>query len=1094
MSRCMRPSLQVGVFLRSLFAIVWVSFACVALLEMPALAQVGTTARVTGTVTDQTGSALAGAIVTIREADTNAVRSVPTSANGNYVLTQLVPGTYTLNVAMPQFKTFVQDNIVLTIGQVAEINVALQIGEAAQKVTVTGSAPVIQTEDSSIGAVIDSATIVNTPLNGRLSVMGLMALAPGVQGAGAQDQIPVYGVSPSIGTGSRNSYGGVGYTLDGAVNIDVTLERGEGEVPPLDGIAEFKLITSAAPAEFNQPSQVVVVTKGGGNQLHGMVLEFNRVAATAAKSYFAGALRKPQYIRNEYGGNLSGPILIPKLYDGKNRTFFFFNYEGFRLIQASNVNSQMPTAAERNGNFAGLPTIIDPLTGSPFPNNQIPTARFNSVDVNLQNLLFPLPTAAGTGTNTFELVPYVSTAQRYAVRIDHKINDNNQVRFTYLRAFYGPNPSVGATSRFGGMAGIGEHNSNFILGATHIFSPTLLSDTTLSYLHLPVFRTPQNHNVDFASVIPGLGQELIEGAPQLAIKNITSVAEQGSHDLSYDVQLSTSITKVFPSHTVKAGFSYLYDNHWNDGAVGPQRGSYTFTGQYTGVGYADFLLGYPSATAKPSPNNFITRNISAQWGLFLQDDWKVTQKLTVNAGLRYDLQVFQPSPYGNASLYIPSLQKVVVFGNSYPAANSVVPAIPAFLSLPIELSPQAGLSTHVWDYLGQDKNNLAPRLGFAYQVMPKTVVRGAFGIFFNLLPASYFGNYAANIPFEGSETFEQPAGTPTITMNAPFSATGAFAANPSVNAQHATVTPYTEAYNLAIEHELGKNTSLRIGYVGQNNVKQNNSSGPGNTAPDINLPSPAAGPVQPRRFVQPWATISLLDDPIFHSSMNSLQVGLHKQYGAGLTINAEYQYTRVLGTENFENPLTVGDSYGNIGGITPQVLVVSYSYLLPLGNGQMLFSNAGNLVNKVISGWRFSGITDYQGGQPFSVGFTTSLQGSVSGRANRVPGVPLYPANKSLHEWFNPAAFVAPAAFTYGTSGYNMLWGPRYQDWDMSLEKNTTWRERVNLQLRVDAFNAFNHPNFNTPNATVSNASNFGQITSTTGENRTVEFAAKLSF
>jgi hypothetical protein len=1080
--------------LRKAFAVVCLCAAILAAVPHQGKAQTGTTARVTGTVTDQSGAVLPGATVTIREADTNATRTLTTLDNGDYALTQLTPGKYNLTVDKQGFESYQQTGIVLVIGQVAEINVQMQVGSQAQRVTVTSSAPIIQTEDSSVGSVIDSATIVNTPLNGRLSIMGLMALAPGVQGAGAQDQIPVYGVTPSVGTGSRNSYGGVGYTLDGAVNMEVTLERGEGEVPPLDGLAEFKLLTSAAPAEFNQPSQVVVVTKGGTNQIHGMLLEFNRVAATAAKSYFAGALRKPQYIRNEFGGNFSGPIFIPRLYDGKNRSFFFFNYEGFRLIQASNVNSQMPTQAERSGNFAGVGTILDPLTGLPFANNQIPSARLNPVDVNLQNLLFPLPTAPGTGTNTFENVPYVSTASRVSFRLDHKINESNQIRGTFLRAFYGPNPSVGQSSKFGGMAGIGEHNTNTIVGWTHIFSPTLLTDTTASYLHIPVYRTPQNYNVPFSSVIPGLGTELIEGAPQLTIKNITSVAEQGSKDLIYDVQLSSSVTKVFAAHTVKAGFSVLYDNHWNDGAVSPQRGSYSFTGQYSGVGYADFLLGYPATTSKPSPNNFITRNISAQYGFYLQDDWKVTPRLTINAGIRYDLQWFRPSPYGNASLYIPNLQKVVVFGSSYPASNATIPAIPAFLSLPIELSSQAGLSNNVWDYLGQDTNNVAPRLGFAYQLRPRTVIRGAFGIYYNLLPASYFGNYAANIPFEGTETFSQPAGPPTITMNAPFSATGAFASNPSVNTQHTTVTPYTEAYNLTLEHELGRGLAVRVGYVGQNNIKQNNSSGTGNTAPDINLPTPAAGPVQPRRFVQPWSTISLLDDPIFHSSLNSLQVGVHKQYQSGFMINAEYQYTRVLGTENFLNPLTVGDSYGNIAGITPQVVEVSYSYLLPFGKGQRLFSNAGNLADKVISGWQLSGITDYQGGQPFSVSFTASLQGAQNGRADRVPGVPLYPSQKSLHEWFNPAAFKAPVPYTYGNSSYNQLWGPRYQDWDMSLVKNTVWRERLNLQLRMDAFNVFNHPNFSTPNATVSNPSNFGQVTATTGENRTLEFAAKLSF
>ncbi len=916
----------------------------------------GTTATISGSITDPTGAALPGAKITVRNVDTNLTRTIATLANGSYALTQLPPGHYSLTVDQPGFKSYEQNDIVLVIGQLAQINVQLQVGSEQQRVTVTANAPIIQTQDSSIGSVVDAATIVNTPLNGRLSIMGLMALAPGVQGAGSQDQIPVFGVTPSIGTGSRNSYGGVGYTLDGAVNMEVTLERGEGEVPPLDGIAEFKLLTSAVPAEFNQPSQVVVVSKSGTNQVHGMLLEFNRVAATAAKSYFGGALPKPKYIRNEYGGNFSGPIFIPKIYNGKDRSFFFFNYEGFRLSQAASLNSQMPTQAERSGNFNGVGTIVDPLTGSPFPNDTIPANRINSVDVALQNLLYPLPTAPGTGTNTFELVPYVSTASRYAVRIDHKIGQSDQLRGTFMRAFYGPNPSVPAngsgSSKSGGMAGIGEHNTNTIVGWTHIFSATLLTDTTLSYLHIPIYRTPQNYNVPFSSIIPGLGPELIEGAPQLTVKNITNVAEQGSKDLEQVAQLNTSVTKVLASHTIKAGFSYLYDNHWNDGAVSPQRGTYTFTGQYSGVGYADFLLGYPSTTGKPTPNNFISRNISSQYGLFLQDDWKATQRLTINAGIRYDLQWFRPSPYGNGALYVPSLQKDVVFANSYPPANATIPVIPAFLNLPVVLAPSVGLTTSLWSYLGQDTNNVAPRLGFAYQVRPNTVVRGAFGIFYNLLPASYVGSAFGNIPFEGAETFSQPAGHPTITMNAPFSATGAYAANPSVNAQHSTVTPYTEQENLTLEHELGKGFAVRVGYVGQHNVKQNNASGPGNVAPDINLPNQAPGPVQPRRFVQPWSTISMFIDPIFHSTMNSLQVGVHKQYGSGLMINAEYQYTRILGTENFMNPLTVNDSYGNIGGITPQVLEVSYSYLLPLGNGQLLFSGMSSFANKLISGWQ----------------------------------------------------------------------------------------------------------------------------------------------
>ena len=1091
----------------------------------------GITGSIAGTVTDSSGAGVPEATVTIREVETNATRIITTSDIGSYTVTQLAPGSYSVKVDKTGFKTFQQNDITLQINQLVQINAELGVGSTSETVVVTGAPPVIQSEDSSVGLVVDSQTIQNTPLNGRLSLMGLIALAPGVQGAGAQDQLAVRGVTPSIGTGTRNSYGGFGSTLDGVTNQEVTLQRGEAEVPSLDAIAQFKVISTGAPAEFNQPAQMVVVSKSGTNQLHGGVLEYNRSKGTSAKAFFGGALPRPAYERNEYGGNISGPILIPKLYDGRDKSFFFFAFEGFRLSQAANVNSQQPTVAERGGDFSaflvnggcapgsGGTCIYDPSTRQPFSGNIILPGRFNSVDTQLLNILYPLPTQAGLGTNTFQLVPYTSQATRYSVRLDHKINDRNQIRATYLRAFYGPNPDVGTSSLAGGFSGDGEHNSNVILGWTHTFSPTLLIDTYASYFHLPIYRTPQNSNVNFSAIIPGLGPELIQGAPQITITNITSVSEAGSKDLEQVIQANTAVTKVLSKHTIKTGFSYLWDNHWNDAAVAPQRGSYAFngryttnpapiTGQFTGIAFADFLLGFPSSTGVPTPNNYITRNLSSQYGIYVQDDWKLRPNLTLNVGLRYDLQWFEDNPYGNNSLYVPSQQKIVVWGNSYPPS-----AIPGFLTLPITLSSQIGFTNNVFNYLGQDKNNVAPRFGFAYEAVPNTVVRGAAGIYFNLLPASYVGSPFSTLPFSGSETFTQPAGAlPLFTMNNPFAATGTLAANPTVSAQYHTTTPYTEQYNLAIEHQFQRGLDIRVGYVGQHNVKQNNASGSGNVAPDINLnPLPQVGvTVQSRRLVQPFSTISLFLDPIFHSQMNALQVGVHKQYSHGFMINAEYQWTRVTGTENLEDPSgsNPNDSSGNIAGITPQVFVFSYSYAFPIGTGQALFGGASNLVNKFIGGWQISGITSFQTGQPFSVTYTApgSPVGLVSGRANRAPGVNLYPANKTRAQWFNPAAFTAPPTYvsggityaTYGNSGYNMLRGPAWQNWDMSLQKNTIWKERYRLQLRADSFNIFNHPNFAPPNSAISNPSTVGTITSISSspsaEARTVEFAVKFNF
>jgi hypothetical protein len=353
---------------------------------------------------------------------------------------------------------------------------------------------------------------------------------------------------------------------------------------------------------------------------------------------------------------------------------------------------------------------------------------------------------------------------------------------------------------------------------------------------------------------------------------------------------------------------------------------------------------------------------------------------------------------------------------------------------------------------------------------------------------------------------------PAFTMNNPFSATGAFTANPAVTAEAKVKTPYTEEYNLAVEHQFPKSVDVRIGYVGQHNIHQNNYGGSGNYAPNINLANPpvVGSSVQSTNLVQPFAGISLLIDPIFHSSENALQVGVHKQYSHGIAFGAEYQWTRVLGTENLENAsgATPNDSYGPIAGITPQVLEVNYSYLLPIGKGQALLGSASNLVDKFIGGWQFSGISAFQTGQPFSVTYSApgSPVGLVSGRANVVPGVPLYPATKTRAQWFNPAAFTAPPTYTsggvtyatYGNSGYDMLRGPAYQDWDMSLQKNIAFAERYRIQLRADSFNVFNHPNFAPPNAAISNTATVGTITSVSGtpayEARTLEFAVKFNF
>jgi Carboxypeptidase regulatory-like domain/TonB dependent receptor len=1065
----------------------------------------GITGSITGTVTDSSGAAIAEATVTVRNVDTNATRIATTSNVGSYRLPELPPGNYSVTVEKTGFQISQQNKIALAIDQLAQVDVKLNVGSAVQTVSVSSAAPVIQTETSSVGLVIDSSTIQNTPLNGHLSVLGLISLVPGVQDVATQDTVPVRGITLAFGSNQRNAYGDAGFTFDGVTNEEIELQRGEGEVPPLDAIAEFKVITQGAPAEFGQPNQVIVVSASGGNALHGEALEFNRSRGTAAKLWYpdADAPARPPYQRNEYGGNLSGPIYIPHLYNGKDRTFFFTSYEGFNLTQSVTLTSTQPTTAERNGDFSCFLTggscatsaagtvIKNPLTGQPFPGNVI-NVPFNPVDVQLQNMLMPPSTTQATGINTTELVPHTTGISRFNLRVDHKINDKDQIRGTWLRAFYGPFKDVASegagSSLAGGVAQDGEHNDIFVAGWTHTFSPTLLLDSYISYLHLPLYRTAQNYKTDFSAIIPGLAAQTLEGAPSISITNITPFSEAGSKNLEQTYQGNTALTKVLAKHTIKAGVSYLYNDSWQNSAV--SHGVFTFNGQYTGIAFADFLLGYPNTTQTATPLDFVVRFNSSQYAAYVQDDWKPFRNLTINFGLRYDVQRFHDNPYGTESLFVPSVGKVVVFGDSYPAI-----ANPAYIPDTV-LSSNVGLPNSMFAYLGQAMTNIAPRFGFAYQIDPKTVIRGAVGQYYNMMPSSYIDNGFTNLPFDTTLTYSNTAKTPSISMNAPFSASSTVPANPSVVAQHKTTAPYTEQYNLAIERQLPGEIDLRIGYIGQRALHQNNSGGPGNTEPDLNYAPPGDYTEQSQRPYQPFNTISEAFDPIFHSSTNSLQVGVHKKYKNGLMINAEYQWIRILGVENFQNPTTIGDSYGNISSNTPQVLQLNYAYELPVGRGKALFGDASGIADKIIGGWQLAGVTTFETGQPFSVTYTApgSQVYGASGRADRIPGVPLYPAHKSLAEWFNPAAFTAPQPYTFGTSGYDMLWGPHAQNWDMNLVKNIDFAERYRVQLRAEVFNVANHPNFSVPSSAISNPASVGVISSVVNESRTMEFGAKFNF
>jgi hypothetical protein len=723
----------------------------------------------------------------------------------------------------------------------------------------------------------------------------------------------------------------------------------------------------------------------------------------------------------------------------------------------------------------------------PFPDNKIPSDRLNTVDQRLGQL-YPLPNTvgtgpAGTGVNLVQNIPYLSTVQRGSFRLDHRLSDSTQVGFSFLKENVGPNPSPGSVSTFGGLAGIGEHLTLPSLTINHIFTPTVVSETRVGFQHMQVYRIPQNYNLNTASIIPGLPAQSIDGAPQISILNIVSMSEAGSSDLQQDLNLVQNLTVVRGSHSIKMGFNYNFTNHYNIAATTPQRGAYSFTGRYTGNGYGDFVLGYPNTTQLPQPAALAGKFAANRYAAFVQDDWKITPKLTLNVGLRYELQLIRPVVYGQAAMFIPSADKIAVFASAMPAG-----AIPAAVSAyPVVLSSSLGLPTNLMDYLGQNETNFAPRIGIAYMLGARTVLRSGFGIYYNVLPLNYTQAAQNNIPFLTVGTYEQPSGNvPGFTMYDPFGGNVSVPANPNAQLYNATTTPYNMPWNATLETQVRGAMALRMSYVGQRNVAQLGN-------PNINQPLPQPGAVQPNRPYQPFANITLNNSPIYQSTVHALQAGIERRYSNGLLLTSQYSFTRAIGTESYQNPTNYNDSRGNLSGLRRHVLVTSYVYDVPFGKGKPFLSGVSRAADYLVGGWQLSGLVQALSGAPFSPSFSTTVVGSVGGRPNVVPGSSLYPSSRTIAQYFNPAAFAVPANYTYGNASYDILWGPGQYSWDMGLSKTIPIFERLKLDLRMDAFSVFNHPTFGNPATDITNTATVGRITSA-GGNRTIQFSGKLYF
>lgn len=1036
-----------------------------------------TTGTIVGTVRDSTGAVIAGAKVRVTNAGTGAVLETLSNTNGDYVSPNLPPAEYNLRVEHTGFRSVDVKQIRLLTSQTVRNDIRLEPGELQQTVQVEAAAPVVNSESSSVASNVDAHTVVTLPLNGR-TLDRLIQITAGNTSDSASN--------PKLG-GSLH-WGGNFFTIDGVAFNDLgnggaaySYQTALSTTPSVDTIQEFKIETNNAKAEHEGSAAVSLITKSGTNQLHFTLFEFNRNRVAAAKEFFATGLPKPPYNRNEFGATAGGPVI-------KNKTFFFSSYEGLRQRTARANVLSVGSAAMRNGDFGGLSAIRDPLTSVPFPNNVIPASMVSPVAKTLVNYV-PLPNQAGTvgasgpANNFAETVGNVIDVNRYTAKVDHTFNTKNSISAVLSYSKGSPYfVALGTPSNYGNFGDGGYTTKSGSLGYNRTFKPTILNEFRYSYFNHASLRIGQNTTFDPSTLFPTLYKPLpIGGLPNVSIAGFQGIGDSGGSPRAPQItqQLTDNLSIVKGSHTIKMGADIGFGRiSSNPGAGGTAFGSFTFQNRYSGNAFSDFMLGLPTNTARqtPSLNNLL---YNTRYGLYVQDDWKVNSKLTLNYGIRYTLQTQTQERDGSFANFDFAKGAYVIRteGGQLPRL-----AIPRLLNAyPYVESEKNGWGSNV---ITADHNNFGPRFGFAYRPFNdnKTVVRGGFGVFYNIIPV-YIGIRQislSNSPFQLTETYESGV-TPTLSFANPFPGAGALSPNPSIVAVNREVRNTSSMqFNFTVEREIAANTGLRISYIGNK----------GSRVPwynyDRNLPiTQKLGTVQSNRPFQPWAAITTLDTN-GNSITHQMQVEALRRFSKGLFVQANFTWNKTLDNVPIvggpQNPYNAALDRGNGDSIRPLVGYISASYELPFLS-----------KNKILGGWQLAGIGQFRSGTPFSLTYLPTLAGWLGGRPNVVSS-DVYPSNQSITNWFNASAFAVPAPFTFGNMARNMLFGPGQKIIDVSVLKDFRFGENHFVQFRAEAFNMPNTPSFGTPGSNISVPASVGRITGTTVAARAVQFGLKLVY
>jgi hypothetical protein len=1056
-----------------------------AALSLSAVCFAQRTTEVSGRITDASGAVITNATVTVTNVDTGVERTTASNELGYYSVPLLPPGNYQITVQHQGFRPITRSGITVVVDQTARIDFIMEVGAVTEKVEVTGNASVVETQSSSLKGVVDEQRIRELPLNGRDAAQ-LILLMPGVYGttdtSGLQQGGSARGIiQPGISSnGARGNM--VNYALDGAYHNDgytnVSLP-----IPDPDALQEFSVQTNGFSAEYGRNAGGIVnaVTKSGTNTLHGSLFEFHRNAAVNALSFFATA--SDGLKRNQFGGTLGGPVNIPHLYSGRDRTFFFFSIQDQTQVQTpTDASTTVLTPAQRNGDFsARSASITDPTTGKPFPGNLIPPSRMDIVTRNLLNSVIPLPTNPTTGLLRYS-VPNTNNFRQYAIKVDHNFGANDMLSVRYFDTYYHV-PSYNVGLIFSLASEIQAPSHDLAATYTHIFSPTTLNQVQFALIRRTSSNLPTWTQNFTKFGVKNIGTDTSVAAQEL----ILSVSGAFSFDVGETdvtspnaVAVTDTFRRTVGRHETVFGFEFRREtlNKFYHFLMDPQ---FVFNGNTTGYGVADFFLGTVDSLVQSAFGE--RANLShPSYAAFAQDNIQLTPHFKLNLGLRFEPFIPWVDADGRGVAFRPGQQ------------STVYPNAPRGLLVAGDQGIPSGLTnSSIW--------NLAPRFGFAWSPLGnKTVVRGGYGVFLDSSMMSAIANRFENSPPLGMRVtltpppgpFEDPfLGNSPLPLPYPPPHNVTFPSNlVAITYPRDWEDAYIQSWNLTVERELHSNWLARFTYAGSKGTGlmqgvELNAGVYTPTATHANLASR-----QP--YAPAFATLTAF---CFsgNSEFQSLQATLEKRFSqhfSGLlnyTFGKSLDYGSGAGTlwPDFSDPFNFKHDRGLSDFYHKQRLVLSWLWELPRLKGQ----NA--ILRGFLGGWDLNGILTLQSGAPFSLpsGVDNSFSGLGSDRADQVLANATVP-NPNPKAWFNTKAFAADAVGTFGNTSRNLLIGPGLTDVDMSLVKSFVIRERWNLQFRGEAFDLTNHPNFNQPVGNLSSAT-YGQITGSAA-GRILQGAIKL--